>query len=61
MIKISPSVLSADFANMGAAAELMKMRRRLYSLRCNGWRICSEYKLWTGYGKSYFKAYDTAA
>ena len=41
MIKLAPSILSADFANLQRDIELVEKRRGLHSYRCNGWPICS--------------------
>ena len=42
MIKLAPSILSADFANLQRDIELVEKKRRgLHPYRCNGWPICS--------------------
>ena len=47
MIKLSPSILSADFANLGQDVKRIDVGRlRLDSHRCNGWNVRSKYFFW---------------
>ena len=41
MIKIAPSILSADFADLGRDVERLSNAGADFIHRCNGWTFCS--------------------
>ncbi len=48
MIKIAPSILSADFSKLGEEIKRCRKRRGgLHSRRCNGWTFRTKYYDWT--------------